>query len=168
MNNLHLEAIYAVDANDGLAKNGVIPWQSKKDMKFFLSKTKGHVVVMGKHTYFSLPKRPLRERINIVLTRDPDDQHEGHIGEHENVIFTNDIDTAIKPFVERKIFIIGGKNVYEQFLPLCAVVWVTRLKQDYKCDTQLVVRYTDDGELIDEDDELVIRKYSKQIDQIQC
>ena len=50
-----MEAIYAIDLKGGLSKNGVIPWKSKKDLKFFADKTKYNVVIMGKNAYFSLP-----------------------------------------------------------------------------------------------------------------
>ena len=153
------EAIYAVDANDGLSKDGVIPWRSKKDMQFFVNQTKHHIVVMGKNTYFSLPQRPLKDRINIVLTSKPE-----MFESTDQVIFTNDFIHVIQDMernneTKKKIFIIGGKSVYQQWLPLCAVVWVTRLKKEYKCDQTMTVLFDDDGELVDEDDELVIRKY---------
>lgn len=68
-----MEAIYAVDLNNGLSKNEIIPWNSKKDLNFFLDKTKHNVVIMGKNTYFSLPCRPLKNRLNVVLTSNPND-----------------------------------------------------------------------------------------------
>ena len=66
-----MESILAIDINNGLSKNGSIPWTSKKDMLFFYNQTKNNVVIMGKNTYFSIPKekRPLKNRLNIVLTR---------------------------------------------------------------------------------------------------
>jgi dihydrofolate reductase len=84
--NANMEAIYAIDSNNGLSKNGIIPWKSKKDMIFFMNKTKNNVVIMGNNTYFSLPieVRPLRNRLNIVLTRNPS------INENPNILFTND------------------------------------------------------------------------------
>jgi dihydrofolate reductase len=66
-----MEAIYAVDCNNGLSKDGIIPWHSKKDLKFFMNMTKNNVVIMGRNTYFSLPKRPLKDRLNIILTSKP-------------------------------------------------------------------------------------------------
>jgi dihydrofolate reductase len=43
-----MEAIYAIDLNNGLSKNGTIPWTCKKYMSFFMNKTKNNVVIMGK------------------------------------------------------------------------------------------------------------------------
>jgi dihydrofolate reductase len=168
-----MESILAVDINNGLSKHGNIPWKSKKDMKFFYNKTKNNVVIMGRNTYFSLPKeyRPLKNRLNIVLTtqqlNNPDD----------TVIFTND-DTIFNlilsnrekyielyPSLSRdfKIFFIGGKKVYEQFIPLCETVWVTRIKQNYSCDLFFDYDYSKQfkEKIIDEDDDLQIIQYSK-------
>ena len=66
-----MEAIYATDINNGLSKDGVIPWKSKKDMSFFMNKTKNNVVIMGRNTYFSLPDnvRPLKNRLNLLTKR---------------------------------------------------------------------------------------------------
>jgi dihydrofolate reductase len=172
-----MEAIYATDIKNGLSKNGGIPWKSKKDMTFFMNKTKNNIVIMGKNTYFSLPDnaRPLKNRLNIVLTRTP----EKYLDYKEGTIFTNNNDNNIIHFIlkykenyrERysylnsdfKIFIIGGKNIYEQFIPLCQKIWVTRIKQDYLCDLFLNYDFSNEFEekKIDEDDELIIYEYNK-------
>ena len=123
-----MEAIYAIDSNNGLAKNGIIPWISKKDMLFFQNKTKNNVVIMGKNTYFSIPNenRPLKNRLNIVLTSTP------HLYEESNVLFTNNTDlykdilTNKHKYIEIykylhnnfKIFFIGGKTIYDKYIPL--------------------------------------------------
>jgi dihydrofolate reductase len=181
-----MEAIYAIDSNNGLSKYGVIPWHSKKDLKFFSDKTKYNVVVMGKNTFFSLPDnvRPLRNRLNIVLTSNPTQlSHEfNKETSYNKVIFTNNFnicDSILKnrenykemfPYLSSnfKIYIIGGKNVYEQYIPLCETVWVTKLKKDYSCDLVFDYPLRDskqfkEPEIIDEDDELTIYKYVKNI-----
>jgi dihydrofolate reductase len=70
--------------------------------------------------------------------------------------------TSLSP--DFKIIIIGGKQIYEMYFPLCEAVWVTRIKKDYKCD--LFVDYDfenqfKDYEIVKDDDELVILKYFK-------
>ena len=69
-----LEAILAYDLNNGISKNGAIPWKSKTDLNFFYNTTKGNVVIMGRTTFLSLPEncRPLKNRLNIVLTTNPE------------------------------------------------------------------------------------------------
>jgi len=174
-----MEAIYAIDLKNGLSKDGFIPWKSKKDLKFFADKTKYNVVIMGKNTYLSLPDnvRPLKNRLNVVLTSKPDkflDLNDGN----ENVIFTNNdkIHNAILNYREIylkkysflssnfKIFFIGGKKIYEQYIQLCEKVWVTQIKKDYSCDLEFnydLSKQFKEPQLIEEDDELKISFYER-------
>jgi dihydrofolate reductase len=175
-----MEAILALDINNGLSKNGIIPWKSQKDMQFFFNKTKNNVVIMGKNTYFSLPKnsRPLKNRLNIVLTNNPDDFiFKNELSKYNNILFTKDdkiyisiLDNREKyfnayPSLSRNfnIYIIGGKQIYEIYFPLCQTIWLTQIKQNYMCD--LVFEYNYEKEfkeqIYDEDDELKIIKYNK-------
>ena len=64
-----------------------------------------------------------------------------------------------------KIYIIGGKNIYEQFIPLCERVWVTRIKKDYSCDLFLDYDFSKQFKenIVDEDDELIIYEYMKKV-----
>jgi dihydrofolate reductase len=175
-----MEAIYAIDINGGLSKDSIIPWNSKKDMKFFMNKTINNVVIMGKNTYFSLPDnvRPLKNRLNIVLTSNPD--HLINEKLDSNVVFTNyektyyalnsNRDKIIKTHTylnkNFKIFFIGGKKIYEQFIPLCDKVWVTQIKKDYFCDLFLHYDFSNEfkePQIIDEDHELKICLYEKKI-----
>ena len=174
-----MEAILAMDSNNGLSKEGIIPWNNKKDLNFFYKQTKNNVVIMGKNTYFSLPDntRPLKNRLNIVLTSHPNlflnEENDNDI--INEVIFTNNfnIHSVILNNREKfcrlyptlsinfKIYIIGGKNIYEQYIPLCETIWVTRVKNCYSCD--LTFDYdlkTQFKEIeVEEDNEIKITKY---------
>ena len=144
-----MEAILAFDIKKGISKNGVLPWNIKEDLQFFYNKTKCNIVIMGRNTYFSIPddKRPLKNRLNIILTKDPQKYKE--ITEtYKNVFFTdnekihenillfpnnyNDIYPVLKKFF--KIFIIGGNEIYKKYIPTCKILWVTKIKADYGCD----------------------------------
>ena len=174
-----MEAIVAVDLHNGIAKNGSIPWTSKKDMTHFYKKTTGNIVIMGRNTFFSIPeeRRPLKNRLNIVLTTNPElysnDEKYKNI---DNLIFTSDptlyqeilqnkekynsLLTSLSP--DFKIIIIGGKQIYEMYFPLCESVWVTRIKKDYQCDLLIDHDFANqfkDYEIVKDDDELVILKY---------
>jgi len=174
-----MEAILATDINFGISKDGEIPWKSKKDMRFFFNKTKNNVVIMGKTTYFSLPQqfRPLKDRLNIVLTNNPSLYMNNTEYIYPNLIFT-DNDTInfhvkenrekfldIYPFLSSnfKIFIIGGKQIYEKYISLCSTVWVTTIKKDYSCDLFFNYEYNQQfkEEMIEEDDELKIVEWKK-------
>jgi dihydrofolate reductase len=171
-----MEAIYAIDANNGLSKDGAIPWKSKKDMSFFMNKTKHNIVIMGKNTYFSLPagNRPLKNRLNIVLTKNPPMREDNA---NANVLFTNNDNIyqevlanreryyEMHPYLHKefKIFFIGGKTIYDQFIPLCQTIWVTQIKMDYKCDLFIDGNHLRvlNGNVIEEDDELKIMEYTR-------
>lgn len=171
-----MEAILAYDLNNGISKNGAIPWKSKTDLNFFYNTTKGNIVIMGKNTFFSLPEncRPLKNRLNIVLTTNPEVySNDEKYKNLDNLIFTSD-QNIYKEILQNKekytcslnpdfkIIIIGGKQIYEMFFPLCETVWVTRIKKDYQCD--LIIDYDfskqlKDREVVKDDDELIITKY---------
>ena len=173
-----MEAIYAIDINNGLSKDGAIPWKSKKDMTFFMNMTKYNIVIMGKNTYFSLPERirPLKNRLNIVLTSQPDMYLED-TSTNNNVIFTNSENIykaflnnrekfkSFYPFLSRnfKIYIIGGKQIYEKYIPLCQSIWLSRIKNDYSCDLFLDYEFEKEFKEVQscEDDEFKIIKYTK-------
>uniref|UniRef100_A0A6C0AR73 dihydrofolate reductase n=1 Tax=viral metagenome TaxID=1070528 RepID=A0A6C0AR73_9ZZZZ len=173
-----MEAILALDNKNGLSKENKIPWNCKKDLKFFYDTTVNNVVIMGKNTYFSLPERirPLRNRLNIVLTSQPNLYSED-TSINNNVIFTNyeNIYKSILsnrekfmtayPFLSRnfKIYIIGGKQVYEKFIPLCQSVWVSFIKNDYSCDLFFDYDFKKEFKEVQfgEDDEFKISKYTK-------
>ena len=175
-----MEAILAIDSNNGLSKEGIIPWNNKRDLQFFYKKTKNNVVIMGKNTYLSLPEniRPLKNRLNIVLTSNPDIFLNEENKENEymsEAMFTNNInihsailnnrESFLKcyPALSRdfKIFIIGGKQIYEHYIPLCEVVWLTRIKKNYSCDLifDLDLEKQFKEIKVEEDDEIKISKY---------
>lgn len=176
-----MESILATDINFGISKDGKIPWKSKKDMSFFFNKTKNNVVIMGKNTYFSLPEeyRPLKNRLNIVLTKNPSIFTNNIELECNNIFFTNN--EKINEFIESnrektikqypflssnfKIFIIGGKQIYDKYIPLCDTVWVTTIKNNYNCDLFLNYQYKQQfkDELVEEDNELNIVKWTKNL-----
>lgn len=172
-----MEAIYAVDEKNGLAKNGAIPWHCKKDLQFFRNKTKRNVIIMGKNTFFSLPNGYLKDRLNIVLTSNPDDSVFTTSKNNPYVVVTNNDSIHTLIMQERSvwknaysylseyftIFCIGGKKIYEQFVPICHKVWMTEIKKNYDCDLFFHFDYSHQftKEIVEEDDELRIIKYER-------
>jgi len=133
----NVEAILAVDMNFGLAKEGKIPWKSKKDLNFFREKTINNVVIMGAKTLLSLPNSmPLKNRINIVLTNNYE-KYSKTYEKYDNIYFVNfnHVVNLIKYcYKDKTIFIIGGSQIYELMLPFCSTIWLTKIKTDYECD----------------------------------
>jgi dihydrofolate reductase len=70
---MHITAILAMDSTLLIGASNKLPWHIPEDLKRFQQFTKGHIVVMGKNTYYSIPEshRPLPNRRNIVITREP-------------------------------------------------------------------------------------------------
>jgi len=137
-------------------------------MIFFKNKTKHNIVIMGRNTYFSLLK-PLENRLNIILTKNPH-IYSDEMEKYNNVIFTDNdnidllsIQREKYPFLQEnyKIFIIGGKQIYEKFIPFCKYIWITHLKKDYSCDLFINYGYSNhfQREIIDENEEFIIYKY---------
>ncbi len=104
--------IAAVDRKGAIGKGGKLPWHYSSDMKFFRETTTGHAVVMGRKTWLTIGK-PLKDRLNIVLSRD------SNIEPQESLLVLTDIDSVISfnDSLTTDLFVIGGAQVYEAFLP---------------------------------------------------
>jgi len=104
--------IAAVDCKGAIGKGGKLPWHYSADMKFFRETTTGHAVVMGRKTWLTIGK-PLKNRLNIVLSRDTD------IEPQESLIVFSDIDSVLSfnNSLTTDLFVIGGAQIYEAFLP---------------------------------------------------
>jgi dihydrofolate reductase len=104
--------IVAVDQNLAIGKDGRLPWHYSADMKFFKQTTIGNAVVMGSRTWLTL-KGPLKDRQNIVLSRDQ------NLPSQDSLIVLRDVDSVIELVSgkDQHLFVIGGAQVYESFLP---------------------------------------------------
>lgn len=104
--------IVAVDRNLAIGKGGKLPWHYSADMKFFKQTTIGNTVVMGRRTWLTL-KEPLKDRTNIVLSRDPT------LTTNDSIVVMRDVDSVIECAngQDADLFVIGGAKVYEAFLP---------------------------------------------------
>ena len=103
-------AIVAVDRNGAIGKDGKLPWHYSSDMKFFKETTTGNSCVMGYKTWLTL-KRPLPNRLNIVLSR------QSEIAPQESVVLLRDVESVLSLAEESKgdLFVIGGEQVYRSF-----------------------------------------------------
>jgi dihydrofolate reductase len=102
--------IAAVDRKGAIGKGGKLPWHYSSDMKFFRETTTGHAVVMGRKTWLTIGK-PLKNRLNIVLSRDTD------IEPQESLVVFSDIDSVLSfnKSLTTDLFVIGGAQIYEAF-----------------------------------------------------
>lgn len=120
-----LYAIVAMGRCGEIGFRGDMPWHIPEDLRHFKELTMGHPVIMGRHTWLSLPHRPLPGRLNIVLSRDPEFKPEGSA-------VAASLSEAIDMCPLSEIpFIIGGGNVYAQALPFLSRIYITRIDSDF-------------------------------------
>ena len=122
-----ISAIVAVDDNWGIGYNGDLLEHIPEDLKYFKALTTGQVVVMGRKTWDSLPKKPLPNRINYVITREAKASNE-----EVSYFDMNCIKMVMQKQTDYEYFIIGGGEIYNQLLPLCDRVYVTKIYKEYE------------------------------------
>jgi len=126
-----MKAILACDYYGGIGKSGILPWKSlDEDMRRFVNLTQGGTVIMGYNTWKSLPKKPLSNRKNIVVTRQVE-----HI---DNAEVINDIH-KLKNL--SSAWFIGGAQLLQQVWPLITEFHLTRADDVYDCDTYINLLY---------------------------
>ena len=144
--------IAALSENRVIGRDNAIPWHYPADMKHFRRVTRGHAVVAGRKTYETFQVRPLPQRLNFVLTRNPD------YAVVEGVV----VCTSLAEVLRRargceKLFVLGGAQVYEQALPLADEMILTHLPIEVEGDAYFpaweegeweVVERRSEGELV--------------------
>ena len=141
MTNHKLYIIVAVDEEMGIGKNGEMPWHLSEEIKYFQKVTthtddpnKENMVIMGRTTWESIPEkfRPLKDRRNAVLTRNPEYKAEGAEVFHS-------LDEAMESPDEgiESIFVIGGGKVYAEAIRHKKLdgIYLTKIHQIFDCDT---------------------------------
>ncbi len=130
-----MNLIAAVDRNWAIGRNGKLLVSIPQDMAYFRQMTTGKVVIMGRKTLESFPKKkPLRNRAeNIVITRQTDYQAEGATVVHSVKEALN----AAARYDTRDVFVIGGGEVYRSLLPYCDTAYITKIDFAYDADTRL-------------------------------
>ena len=126
-----MRAIVNADKNWGIGFRNQLLVHIPSDMRFFREKTTGNAVVMGRKTLESLPGgRPLADRDNIILSRDPALKVKGAAVVHsvdELLQLLADMDTD-------RVYVIGGAEIYRLLLPYCDTAFVTRVNYAYQAD----------------------------------
>lgn len=127
-----MNMIVAVDKNWGIGCDNKLLVSIPADMKFFRETTSGGVVIFGRKTLETFPGgQPLKNRINIVITRNKDYNVKGATVVHS-------IDEALKAaeaYNSEDVYVIGGDSIYKQMLPYCDVAIVTKIDYAYEADT---------------------------------
>ena len=119
-----MNLIAAVTENWGIGMDGKLLCSIPEDMKYFREKTMGKTVLMGRKTLESFPEgRPLRGRVNIVLSSRPAFRVDG-------AVVLKSLGEALEElgkYPEDDVFVIGGAQVYELMMPYCRYAYITRM-----------------------------------------
>lgn len=140
---MNFEIVVAMDQKMGIGNAGELPWHLPADLKHFKNVTcegsteqKPNVVIMGRKTWESIPAkfRPLPNRLNLVLTRQPDYPLPEGVEKAGSLKRAEEILQAIK---HTKVFIIGGAELFCKTLgqPQCNALHITHIDHEFPCDT---------------------------------
>ena len=133
-----IKLIVAHDPNFLIGKDGGLPWSIKEDLLHFKNETLNKTVLMGWTTFKSLNYRPLKNRKNIVMIEDINQQP------IENVEYRNDLSNILKEYQNKdELYIIGGASIYKQCLPYVDELVISYVYKEYDGDTYLT-NYTND------------------------
>jgi dihydrofolate reductase len=142
--------VAAMAENRVIGKDDDIPWHYPEDLKHFRKLTTGYPVIMGRKTYFSLPKdyRPLSNRKNIVLTR-------SDVDVPDEVSAANSFEEAWKTAEKTgkdKVFVIGGASIYGQSLEIADKMIITEIHEEHDGDTYFPEWNEDNWEEVERND----------------
>lgn len=127
-----MHAIVAVDLNYAIGHKGQMLYHLPEDLKHFARMTRGKTLVMGRATLESLPGgKPLKDRVNIVLTRNKDYQVQGALVLH-----------SIKALAEHiaglpgdEVMLIGGDSLYKALIDCCDKAYITKIDAVAEADS---------------------------------
>lgn len=126
-----ISLVVAMADSGVIGKDGKLPWRIPEDMRHFKALTIGKPCIMGRKTWDSLPKKPLPERPNIVVTRDGDFRADGAVVVHS-------LDEAlVRASDAAEICVIGGAEIYRAALPRAGRIHLTEVHANVEGDTRL-------------------------------
>ena len=126
-----MNLIVAVDNNWAIGSKNELLIRIPNDHKHFREETTGKVVVLGRKTLETFPQgMPLKNRINIILSKDPNYQV-------KDAIVVHSVEEAMQECKKHKgeVFVIGGESIYRAMLPYCNIAYVTRTDHVSEADT---------------------------------
>jgi len=139
-----LSMIVATDINGLIGSDGKLPWHIPWDLKYFKKTTLNSNIIMGRTTYESIGK-VLPNRTNIIVTSDQSYAI-------ENAIVVNNIEKAMEhTSTVKETFVIGGRSIYEQFLPFVDRLYLNEIQEQFNGDTYFP-NIDDDDWIVDSED----------------
>ena len=146
-----MNIIASADKNWAIGKDNQLLIRIPEDMKRFRQMTTGNVVVMGRKTLESFPNQaPLKDRVNIVLTRNPNYQPKGVVIVHS----VEELQKELEAYDTNDVYVIGGDSIYSQLLDLCDTAHITKIDYAYAADSYFPnLQEKADWELVEESQE---------------
>lgn len=124
-----LEAILAIARNNAIGLDGKLPWHLSTELQLFKSITMHHALIMGRRTFESLPGI-LPNREHIIITQSLNSILGVHIATSVNHALS--IAESLAP---QKVFVIGGKRIFDELIPQCNAIHVSRIMREFNADT---------------------------------
>ncbi|MDH4072115.1 MAG: type 3 dihydrofolate reductase [Gammaproteobacteria bacterium] len=138
---MKISIVVATSANNVIGVDGGLPWHLPEDLKRFRQITMGKPMIMGRATFESIG-RALPGRKSIVLTRQPDFEAEG-------CVVVPSIEAALKAAGDAdEVMVIGGGEIYRQFLARADRIYLTRLQAELEGDTTFPELDMDEWEVV--------------------
>lgn len=119
---MSIALIAAMDRSHAIGVGNRLPWRLPAEMAYFTRSTIGKTVIMGRKTFESLPK-PLKDRKNVILTRQLGYNIEGCETVHS-------VEESLERYSGDEIMVIGGAEIYEQYLPYADTLLLTDVDTD--------------------------------------
>ena len=142
-----LSIIVAKSINNAIGKDNKLLWKIPDDMKRFKKLTTGHTIIMGRKTFESIG-RVLPNRLNVILTRDPnykvDDPNVKIVGG------ISDLEEYIND--ENENFVIGGAQIYSILMSKCKKIYVTQIDKDFVGDSYFPIIRENEWKVIERED----------------
>lgn len=149
---MKISIIVAMGLDNVIGNKGEIPWKLPNDMKWFKEQTTNidgnydnNVVAMGWNTYASLGYRPLDYRGNMIVTSDKKRHHQYKSGSfygYDTLVIPMDkLEESIQLSLQDEdynathLWIIGGSQMYKQFLPIATALYITHVDEEFEGDT---------------------------------
>jgi dihydrofolate reductase len=153
---MKISIITAMTKEFVIGKGNKLPWNIPDELQYFKSKTLNKAIIMGGNTFVSINKKPLPYRYNIVLTKNPDqyiynNNYNNQKISTENLSFTTNIKDSLliaNNFYDnlnqscannysdqqKEVMVIGGREIYQQYLPLANKLYISIIKNNYPGD----------------------------------
>ena len=124
-----LSLLVAADENNVIGKDNKLPWHLPNDLRYFKNLTWAMPILMGRKTFESIGK-PLPGRKSIVITRNPEWNHDG-------VTVVHSVDAALAAAQKedvKEIFVIGGAEIFREAFPVARRIYLTRIHHNFDGD----------------------------------